>query len=90
MRRLRCSFEEAERIRSGGSGVTEPSSGDGVEPRADPGGQPQWNRVRMEFQLDLALDVERERLLLYRVVLVLELLAGALLVRQALLWYFVR
>jgi hypothetical protein len=63
-----------------------------VEPRADPGGQPntQWNRVRMEFQLDLALDVERERLLLYRVVLVLELLAGALLVRQALLWYFVR
>jgi len=43
----------------------------------------------VEFRLDVSLDIERERLLFYRVILVLELLAGALLVRQMLLWNFV-
>lgn len=41
----------------------------------------------LRFRLDIELDIEHERLLLYRVILILELVAGALLVRQALLWY---
>jgi len=67
--------------------VTEPSTEGGPSPR------PPADAIssdELEFRLDVALDVERERLLFYRVVLVLEVLAAALLIRQILLWYVVR
>lgn len=61
--------------------------------KGGPGPRPPAHELsadELEFRLDVALDVERERLLFYRVVLVLEVLAAALLVRQILLWYVVR
>jgi len=40
------------------------------------------------FKLDVQLDMEHEKLLLYRSLIVVEGIAGLLLLRQMLLWYF--
>ena len=40
------------------------------------------------FKLDVELDMEHEKLLLYRSLIVVEAIAGLLLLRQMLLWFF--
>ena len=45
------------------------------------------NEEDLRFRLDIETDIEHERLLLYRVLLVLELLAGVLVARHFLLGY---